>query len=88
MVQKLARVFIGAVFILSLSFHVSAKVRGEAVVTTIKSEVLNESRELLNLTLKMKNIFMRVTVDSLLRMAVVFVLSVMLKARADRLRRL
>ena len=47
MYQKLARVFIGAVFILSLSFHVNAKVRGEAVVSTITSEVLNESRELL-----------------------------------------
>ena len=47
MYQKLACVFIGAIFTLSLSFHVNAKVRGEAVITTITSEVLNESRELL-----------------------------------------
>ena len=47
MYQKLACVFIGALLTFSLSFHVNAKVRGEAVVTTIKSEVLNESRELL-----------------------------------------
>gem|GEM_PF-2817156 len=40
MYQKLARVFISALLTLSLSFHVSAKVRGEAVVTTIKSDVL------------------------------------------------
>tara|TARA_Y100000296_G_scaffold61385_1_gene71197 strand:+ start:439 stop:714 length:276 start_codon:yes stop_codon:yes gene_type:complete len=45
--QNLVGVFIGALLALSLSFHVTAKVRGETVVTTIKSEVLNESRELL-----------------------------------------
>ena len=39
MYQKLACVFIGALLAISLSFHVNAKVRGEAVVTTIKSEV-------------------------------------------------
>ncbi|WP_334038183.1 alpha/beta hydrolase-fold protein [Alteromonas macleodii] len=47
MYQKLASIFIGALLTFSLSFHVNAKVRGEAVVTTIKSEILNESRELL-----------------------------------------
>ena len=47
MYQKLACVFICALLAFSLSFHVNAKVRGEAVVTAIKSEILNESRELL-----------------------------------------
>ncbi len=47
MYQKLACVFIGALLTFSLSFNVNAKVRGEAVVKSIKSEVLNESRELL-----------------------------------------
>ncbi|WP_412725534.1 serine hydrolase [Alteromonas sp. D210916BOD_24] len=45
MYLKLACVFISVV--LSASFHVNAKVRGEAKVTAIKSEVLGESRELL-----------------------------------------
>ena len=43
--KKLASILIGIV--LSLSFTVSAKVRGKAEVITITSEVLNESRDLL-----------------------------------------
>ncbi|QPG06149.1 alpha/beta hydrolase [Salinimonas marina] len=45
MYQKLACIFIGT--LLSLSFHATAKVRGEAMVTTVTSEILSESRELL-----------------------------------------
>lgn len=45
MYQKLACVFIG--LILSLSFEANAKVRGDAKVITVTSEILNESRELL-----------------------------------------
>lgn len=43
--KKLACVLIGLV--MSLSFHVNAKVRGKVEVITITSEVLNESRNLL-----------------------------------------
>jgi len=45
MYQKLVCVFIVA--LLSLSFNAIAKVRGEAMVTKVKSEILSESRELL-----------------------------------------
>jgi predicted alpha/beta superfamily hydrolase len=45
MYKKLASILIGIV--LSLSFNVNAKVRGNAEVITITSEVLNESRDLL-----------------------------------------
>ncbi len=45
MYRQLAFTFIGV--LLSISFQASAKVRGEADVVIIKSEVLNESRELL-----------------------------------------
>ena len=45
MYQKLACVFIG--LILSLSFEANAKIRGDAKVITVTSEILNESRELL-----------------------------------------
>ena len=43
--KKLASILFGIV--MSLSFHVNAKVRGKAEVITITSEVLNESRDLL-----------------------------------------
>ena len=45
MYQKLVCIFIVA--LLSLSFHATAKVRGKAMVTKVKSEILSESRELL-----------------------------------------
>lgn len=45
MYKKIATVFISLLF--GLSIHANAKVRGEASVTTVTSEVLNESRELL-----------------------------------------
>ncbi len=45
MYQKLVFIFIGT--LLSLSYHATAKVRGEAMVTTVTSEILSESRELL-----------------------------------------
>ncbi|WP_039232416.1 alpha/beta hydrolase, partial [Alteromonas macleodii] len=45
MYKKIATFFVS--LLLCLSFHANAKVRGEASVTTITSEVLSESRELL-----------------------------------------